>query len=86
MSSLKSLGFGQFFSEQFDLLEDQQLVPARIVSAGRGGYHLAGCRAPLGELRGRLLRDLSGPERPVVGDWVAVMDDLDRAIIHYVLN
>jgi ribosome biogenesis GTPase len=86
LSSLESLGFDLFFSEQFGLLNDRELVPARVVSAGRGSYHLAGCRAPLGELRGRLLRDLSGPERPTVGDWVAVMDDLDRAIIHHVLN
>jgi len=86
LSSLKSLGFDPFFSEQVDLLAEPELVPARIVTEGRGSYHLAGCRASLGELRGRLLRDLSSPERPVVGDWVVVADDPDRAIIHHVLD
>jgi ribosome biogenesis GTPase len=47
---------------------------------------LVGCRAPLGELTGNLRHDLRGIARPAVGDWVAVADSDDRAIIHHLLD
>ena len=86
MSSLESLGYGPFFSEQFDHFDRPDLVPARISSEGRGVYHLIGCRSPVGELRGRLRRELGQDERPVVGDWVAVVEGEERASIHHLLN
>jgi len=86
MSSLESLGFDPFFSNRFDDLERPDLLPARISSEGRGVYHLLGCRAPVGELRGRLRRELGQDERPVVGDWVAVVDGNERASIHHLLD
>ena len=86
LSSLESLGYGPFFSEQHDQLGLPELVPARIAAEGRGNYWLRGCRAPIGELRGRLQYELGPYQRPVVGDWVLVVDDLNRAIIHHILE
>ena len=84
--TISDLGYSQFFSAQLDRLERPDFVPARIAADGPGIYALLGCRAPLGELSGRLRHELHGTERPVAGDWVAVADDGERAIIHHVLR
>jgi ribosome biogenesis GTPase len=83
---LSDLGFGPYFSSQFDRLDRPGLVPARIAADGPGIYALLGSRAPLGELSGRLRHELHGTDRPVAGDWVAVADDAERAVIHHVLR
>lgn len=83
---LSDLGYSPFFSSQLDQIQRPGLVPARIAADGPGIYALLGCRAPLGELSGRLRHELHGTERPVAGDWVAVADDSERAIIHQVLR
>ncbi len=67
-------------------LADPQWAPARVVAEGQSSFHLAGCRAPLGDLSGKLLGSLMKTERPVVGDWVAVIDHPDRASIQRVLE
>jgi ribosome biogenesis GTPase len=86
--ALEDLGFGPYFASQFAHLERARpgLVAARIAADGAGIYHLLGCRARLGELSGRLRHELSGVDRPAVGDWVAVADDADRAVIHHLLR
>jgi ribosome biogenesis GTPase len=83
---LSDLGFDPYFSSQFDRLDRSGLVPARIAADGPGIYALLGSRAPLGELSGRLRHELHGTDRPVAGDWVAVADDAERAVIHHVLR
>ena len=83
---LVELGFRPFFASRFDQLEQPELVPARVAADGRGIYPLLGCRAPLGELAGRLRHALGPQSRPAVGDWVAVADHGDRAIIHDILE
>ena len=83
---LSELGYSPFFSSQLDRLERPGLVPARVAADGPGIYALLGCRAPLGELSGRLRHELDGAERPVAGDWVAVADAGERAVIHHVLR
>ncbi len=83
---LFDLGYSPFFSSQIERLERPGLVPARIAADGPGIYALLGSRAPLGELSGRLRHELHGTERPVAGDWVAVADDGERAVIHHVLR
>jgi ribosome biogenesis GTPase len=80
--SLDDLGFRPFFATLFAELQRPDLVPARISGDGQGAWHLAGCRATIGELSGRLRSELEGTNRPVVGDWVAVTDGGERAIIH----
>jgi ribosome biogenesis GTPase len=84
---LEHLGFSAFFADQFDRLAQTRpgLVPARIVADGRGSYHLMGRRAAIGEPSGRLRGMLEGTTRLAVGDWVAVADDAERAIIHDLL-
>ena len=85
MISLAQLGYGHFFASHFERLGRPDLVPARIAADGPGIHHLLGCQAVVGELSGRLRYELSGPERPAAGDWVAVADSADRAVIHYCL-
>jgi len=85
---LKDLGFGPFFATQLDRLEGARpgLVAARVAADGAGIYHLLGCQARLGELSGRLRHELSGIDRPAVGDWVAIADGAKRAVIQHVLR
>jgi ribosome biogenesis GTPase len=80
------LGYGSFFSAQHERVGRPDLVPARIAAEGRGNYHLLGCRASMGEMRGRLLHEIDACERPVVGDWVLVADDIERAVIHHIME
>lgn len=85
MTTLASLGFDDFFATQFEQL-DKSWSPARIVAEGQSSFHVAGCRAPLADLSGRLMKTLDKLGRPVVGDWVAVIDGVDRASIQHVLD
>jgi ribosome biogenesis GTPase len=86
LTTLQSLGFGEFFVAQHEQRADRAWVPARIVAEGQSSFHLAGCRAPLGDLAGKLLGSLTKTERPVVGDWVEVVDGETRASIQRVLD
>jgi len=82
--TLRTLGFDEFFAAQLERLPSEW-APARITAEGQSSFHLAGSNAPLGDLAGRLLR--RGPlERPMVGDWVAVVDGPERATIQHVLE
>ena len=85
MTTLASLGFDDFFASQFAQL-DAGWAPARIVAEGQSSFHVAGCRAPLADLSGRLLKTVDKLSRPVVGDWVAVVDGADRASIQHVCD
>ena len=78
--SLAPLGFSEFFAQQ--AAERPDLAPARVTAEGQDLFWLAGCKAELGAMTGRLRRN----ERPVVGDWVLVADDPDRATIHQILQ
>lgn len=82
---LEHLGFSDFFAAQFADLQRPDLVPARIAADGQSVWPLAGSQAALGELTGKLRHGLSHEQRPAVGDWVAVVDGPDRAIIHHIL-
>jgi len=88
LDPLESLGFGPFFAAQHALLDRPDLVCARVAGESPGCYQLLGCRNRLGELSGRLRHQLTGPERPAVGDWVAVScpEASDRAVIHHVFD
>ena len=85
MSTLESLGFDRFFAAQVERLAGSGWVPARVASEGQSSFHLRGCRAPLGDLSGKLMR-AGRLGRPIVGDWVAVEDGADRALIQQVLE
>jgi ribosome biogenesis GTPase / thiamine phosphate phosphatase len=85
LTTLAALGFDEFFAAQRDALP-AEWVPARIAAEGQSSFHLAGCRAPLGDLAGRLLSSRHKIERPVVGDWVAVLDGAERAAIQHLFE
>jgi ribosome biogenesis GTPase len=85
LTTLAALGFSDFFAAQRNALP-AEWVPARVVAEGQSSFHLLGCRAPLGDLSGRLLRSQHKLERPVVGDWVAVQDGDERAAIQHVFD
>jgi ribosome biogenesis GTPase len=84
--SLARLGFDEFFSAQFARFAEPGWTPARVVAEGQNVFHLAGCRAPLGEMTPGSLRSLGKLGRPVAGDWVAVVDGPERAQIQRVLE
>ena len=85
MSNLVALGFDDFFAAQRGPLP-AEWVPARVSAEGQSSFHLLGCRAPLGDLPGRLLSSQHKIARPVVGDWVAVIDTAERASIQHVFD
>jgi ribosome biogenesis GTPase len=86
-NNIESYGFDRFFAGQIAELEGEpELVPARVVAEERGNYRLAGCRSVTGKLRGKLFHTLAPVERPVVGDWVAVRESGDVAVIHHVFT
>jgi ribosome biogenesis GTPase / thiamine phosphate phosphatase len=86
LTTLAALGFDDFFASQLERIGNPQWVPARIVAEGQSSFHVSGCRARLADLTGKLLGSLTKAERPVVGDWVAVIDGADRASIQHVLE
>jgi ribosome biogenesis GTPase len=83
--NLDHLGYSPFFAAQFADLQQPDLVPARIAADGQSVWPVAGSRAVLAELSGKLRHGLAHEQRPVAGDWVAVADSSDRAIIHHIL-
>jgi ribosome biogenesis GTPase / thiamine phosphate phosphatase len=85
LTTLESLGFDDFFAAQRSELPPEW-VPARIAAEGQSSFHLAGCQAPHGDLAGRLLHRQRPLERPIVGDWVAVIDGAERASIQHVFE
>ena len=85
LNDLHALGFDAFFAAQREPLP-AQCVPARVAAEGQSSFHLIGCRAPLGDLPGRLLSSQHKVQRPVVGDWVAVIDGAERASIQHLFE
>ena len=84
---LEHLGYGPFFSTQLELLDGApDLVPARIAADWGSRYELLGCQAKVGELSGTLRRATQALARPATGDWVAVSDGPECAVIHHVLD
>ncbi|MBA2295831.1 MAG: ribosome small subunit-dependent GTPase A [Actinobacteria bacterium] len=80
MSVLKALGWNEFFAEGFTSVAPPGTIPGRVAVPHRGAHDVL---TELGELRcdvaGRLYDEASSPaERPVVGDWVAVVARADE--------
>ncbi|MGD9142313.1 MAG: ribosome small subunit-dependent GTPase A [Dehalococcoidia bacterium] len=84
---LKQLGWNVFFGEAFRGLESPDWVPARVTNQQKGLYTV---RGEAGEMKaavaGRLRYRAGGNDiYPVVGDWVAVLPEGDRAVVRAVL-
>lgn len=87
---LAALGWDKYFSRQFESLERDGLVPARIVEQHKNGYIAYGEQGEWqAEVTGRFLHVLAGLVGfPAVGDWVGLqpLPNEDRALIHALLH
>lgn len=75
MSDLTALGWNDELAGQLDAIASQEAIPGRVVVSHRGAHDVL---TQLGELRcdvaGRLYDEAASPaDRPVVGDWAAVV-------------
>ncbi|MBF5045786.1 MULTISPECIES: ribosome small subunit-dependent GTPase A [Myxococcaceae] len=81
MLSLFDLGFGPDVQQSLDSLCDSSLVPARIAQEYGARYLTLGASGEAeAVLAGRLA--FTSPERPAVGDWVAVEPGAPARIVH----
>jgi ribosome biogenesis GTPase / thiamine phosphate phosphatase len=89
LPALEELGWDVAWATTFEQLEEDNLMPARVVAQHRGAFVVWSAD---GELRaraaGRMLYDHEvGGLLPAVGDWVAVArPDGDRAVITSILG
>jgi ribosome biogenesis GTPase len=87
---LATLGWDDYFSRQFESLERDGLIPARIVEQHKNGYIARGEQGEWqAEVTGRFLHVLAGLVGfPAVGDWVGLqpVPNEDRALIHALLR
>jgi ribosome biogenesis GTPase len=87
---LATLGWDDYFSRQFENLERDELIPARIVEQHKNGYIARGEQGEWqAEVTGRFLHVLAGLVGfPAVGDWVGLqpVPNEDRALIHALLR
>lgn len=88
---LTSMGWNSFFQSNFDKMTEPGLLPARIVSQGRGHYYIQISAEEILEavITSQLhaVAKTSG-DFPTVGDWVAfgLGHGRDKANIHHVLE
>jgi len=86
--NMQSLGWNGFFEASFNSIDENNLIPARIICQHRDRYDIL-CEA--GDLpatiAGRLRHLNDTNQYPAVGDWVAVKvsDDGGHAVIQQVL-
>lgn len=88
MTELVNWGFLPFFSAQFELLGRPAWTVARVATDGRDSFSLVGCNASFGEPSGKLRQRMAEGRcgRLAVGDWVAITEQGERAVIHQVLD
>ncbi len=85
--NLARYGWDEYFQGQFELLETEGLVPARVVSESRNSYDVVSRH---GELKAKIsgntrFRLEEAGQRPAVGDWVAIAANDKEALIQAVL-
>jgi ribosome biogenesis GTPase len=87
---LAALGWDDEFSRQFENLERDGLIPARVVEQHKNGYIAYGEQGEWqAEVTGRFLHVLAGLVGfPAVGDWVGLqpVPNEGRALIHALLR
>ena len=90
MYSLEDLGWGPFFQEQTEQLNNPALIPMRVAEEQRGAYTLWGPRGALDAvLPGRMLHEAQGrDDLPAVGDWVLArpLPGEPRAVVDHLLT
>lgn len=82
------MGYSPFFSVQFELLGQPELVAARVAADGRNQFPLIGCGASFGTPSGKLRQEMEDGrvDHLAVGDWVAATEHGALAVIHHVLD
>ena len=77
-SRLESLGWDSYFDEKFKQVDEDGVVPARVVADYGAEYVAHDGVQPRRAVAGRHLRN-DGLTLPAVGDWVAILrrDPLD---------
>lgn len=86
--NLNVLGWSSHFQQAFDALNDESLMPGRVVRQNKNQYIVHnGQNTYNATLLGRLLYESEDSSTlPAVGDWVCIQAfDEDQAIIHEVL-
>ena len=90
MYSLEDLGWGPFFDQQTQQLQDEGLVPMRVAEEQRGAYVLW---SPDGTFEavipGRMLHEAEGrDDLPAVGDWLLArrLPGEPRAVVKQLLR
>ncbi|MHB8071656.1 MAG: ribosome small subunit-dependent GTPase A [Candidatus Cryosericum sp.] len=87
---LAALGWDEYFSQQFENLERDGLVPARITEQNKNRYVACGEQGEWqAEVTGRFQHVVAGLMGfPAVGDWVGVtlVPNEERALIHALLH
>jgi len=87
---LAALGWDEYFSQQFDCLERDGLVPARITEQNKNRYVACGEQGEWqAEVTGRFQHVVAGLLGfPAVGDWVGLqpIPNEGRALIHALLD
>ena len=84
---LEQLGWNAFFEEAFREIASADWVPARVINQQKNLYTVQGENGEMkAAVAGRLRYQAGGSDTyPVVGDWVAVLPEGDRAVIQAVL-
>ena len=88
MYSLQDLGWCEFFEEQWQQKQYDELIRARVSEENRGLYKIVSESGEcLAELRGKLRHEAMSREMlPAVGDWVLADESGTRSTIHFVFN
>jgi ribosome biogenesis GTPase len=84
---LQQLGWNAFFEEAFREVTSADWQPARVINRQKSLYTVHGEKGEMkAAVSGRLRYQAGGSDTyPVVGDWVAVLLEGDRAVIQTVL-
>jgi ribosome biogenesis GTPase len=90
MKDLKHYGWNDFFDNQFNMFNDNELCPARVAVEYKKNYLLYSSEGELdGELK-RKYHHIAGDQSdlPKVGDWVLFKKSADneKAVIHHILG
>jgi len=85
---LKTLGYNNFFENQFSMFRDRGLVPARVVKESRHIYSVVSENLETrAEITGHFHYTAAGrADYPTVGDWVALRESEGTALIEAVLE
>lgn len=90
MTTLKSLGYNEFFRNQFDEYKNQNLIPGRVSAENKTNYLI---HTEFGEITGEVTGKLlftaeSNAQLPKVGDWVLLnyFEDEKKGVIQNILT